>query len=46
MKQVGLSDDPNLVILLPVVNALGELCDSLVFVGGCAVGLLMTTERR
>jgi len=45
VKQVGLSDDPNLGILIPVVNALGELCDSLVFVGGCAVGLLMTTER-
>lgn len=45
MKQVGLSDDPNLGILIPVVNALGELCDSLVFVGGCAAGLLITAER-
>jgi predicted nucleotidyltransferase len=45
VKQVGLSDDPNLGILIPVVLALGDLCDSLVFVGGCAVGLLVTTER-
>lgn len=45
MKQVGIRDDPNLGILVPVVIALGELCDSLVFVGGCASGLLITAER-
>ncbi len=45
MKQVGIRDDPNLGILIPVAIALGELCDSLVFVGGCAAGLLITAER-
>jgi hypothetical protein len=38
-------DDPNLVILLPIAHALGELCDSMVFVGGCATGLLVTAQR-
>lgn len=38
-------DDPNLLILMPVVRALGDLCDSLVFVGGCATGLLITAQR-
>lgn len=38
-------DDPNLEILVPVSKALGDLCESLVFVGGCAVGLLITTQR-
>ena len=38
-------DDPNLAILVPVAQALGDLCDSLVFVGGCATGLLLTAER-
>ena len=37
--------DPNLAILIPVAQALGELCDALVFVGGCATGLLLTAER-
>jgi hypothetical protein len=27
------------------VHALGDLCESLVFVGGCATGLLVTTVR-
>ena len=45
MKQVGLLDDPNLDILYPIINALGELCESLVFIGGCATGLLLTSER-
>lgn len=44
MKQVGIRDDPNLGILVPVVITLGELCDSPVFVGGCAAGLLITAE--
>lgn len=35
-------DDPNLSILIRVAEALGELRDELVFVGGCAAGLLVT----
>ncbi len=38
-------DDPNLSILVPVAEALGELCESLVFVGGCATGLLLSAPR-
>ena len=38
-------DDPNLPILLPIVEALDDLCESLVFVGGCATGLLLTVQR-
>ena len=38
-------DDPNLSLLVSVVKALGNLCDSLVFVGGCATGLLVTARR-
>lgn len=38
-------DDPNLDILQPIVEALGELCESLVFVGGCTTGLLITAQR-
>lgn len=45
MKEAGIKDDPNLAILIPIVDALEELCDSLVFVGGCAAGLLITTAR-
>ena len=45
MKTVGLKDDPNLDILYPIIDSLSELCDSLVFVGGCATGLLLTSER-
>lgn len=45
MKEVGLKDDPNLSILKPIVDALGELCESLVVVGGCATGLLLTAQR-
>lgn len=41
----GVMDDPNLIILLPIVQALGDLCDSLVFVGGCVTGLLVTVPR-
>jgi predicted nucleotidyltransferase len=37
--------DPNLPILTLIAHALGELCESLVFVGGCATGLLLTTPR-
>lgn len=38
-------DDPNQKILLPIAQALGDLCDSLIFVGGCATGLLVTAQR-
>ena len=38
-------DDPNLNILMPIARALGDLCESLVFVGGCATGLLVTAQR-
>lgn len=35
-------NDPNLPILLLAADALGELKDQFVFVGGCAAGLLLT----
>lgn len=38
-------DDPNRVILFRVARALGDLRESLVFVGGCASGLLVTAIR-
>ena len=37
--------DPNRAILTRVARALGALCDELVFVGGCATGLLVTSVR-
>lgn len=39
------SNNPNLAILELVAHALGPVCDSVVFVGGCATGLLLTQER-
>lgn len=36
------TQDPNLAKVELIANALGALCDELVFVGGCAAGLLMT----
>jgi len=36
------SQNPNLEILLLAVEQLGELVDEMVFLGGCATGLLMT----
>ncbi|MEO5881268.1 MAG: nucleotidyl transferase AbiEii/AbiGii toxin family protein [Caldimonas sp.] len=36
------SDDPNVAKVELVAQALGELREQLVFVGGCAVGLLLT----
>lgn len=39
------ADNPNLAILEMAVQALGDLTDSLVFVGGCATGLLVTRMR-
>jgi outer membrane lipopolysaccharide assembly protein LptE/RlpB len=38
-------DDPNIGMLEIAVQALGDLCASLVFIGGCATGLLVTTVR-
>lgn len=37
--------NPNLVILELVAHALGPVCDDVVFVGGCATGLLLTQAR-
>lgn len=45
MSENVFMDDPNLPILTLIVQSLGELCESLVFVGGCATGLLLTTPR-
>ena len=45
MSESGFVDDPNLLILVPIAQALGDLCESLVFVGGCATGLLLTAQR-
>ena len=42
---IARADNPNLAILEIAVQALGELTDSLVFVGGCATGLLVTSIR-
>ncbi|QWN19809.1 hypothetical protein DGM98_06350 [Xanthomonas citri] len=36
------SDDPNLPHLLVIADALGELCDQVVFLGGAVVGLLVS----
>jgi predicted nucleotidyltransferase len=38
-------DDPNLIRVELVARALGELCDELVFVGGCAAGMLCTSVQ-
>ncbi len=38
-------NDPNREILLLIAKALGELRDQVIFVGGCATGLLVTVER-
>ena len=38
-------DDPNLPILTLIAQSLRDLCDSLVFLGGCATGLLLTAPR-
>jgi hypothetical protein len=37
--------DPNLAMLELVARGLGPLCDDVVFVGGCATGLLLTQAR-
>lgn len=40
------AQDPNVASVELVAHALGELCDELVLVGGCAVGLLITDLAR
>jgi hypothetical protein len=35
-------NNPNLMILELAVSALGALVDDMVFIGGCATGLLIT----
>jgi hypothetical protein len=45
MIDASLLENPNLAMLEIAVQALGDLCESLVFVGGCATGLLVTTVR-
>lgn len=45
MIDVSRLEDPNLAMLEIAVQALGDLCDSFVFIGGCATGLLVTTVR-
>ncbi len=42
---INTGDEANLAILNMAALALGQLCDSLVFVGGCATGLLVTNVR-
>jgi predicted nucleotidyltransferase len=38
-------NDPNRAILLLIANALDDLREKVVFVGGCATGLLVTVKR-
>ena len=38
-------NDPNLAILELVAHALGPVCENVIFVGGCATGLLLSQER-
>ena len=38
-------NNPNLAILELVAQALGPVCDRVIFVSGCATGLLLTQER-
>lgn len=45
MIAVARPDDPNFQSLQLAAKTLGDLCDSLVFVGGCATGLLVTATR-
>ncbi len=36
--------NPNLSIMLEAVHRLGDLCDEMVFIGGCAAGVLITDQ--
>lgn len=38
-------NNPNLAILELVAQVLGPVCERVIFVGGCATGLLLTQER-
>ena len=42
---MDLASDPNIAMLEIATKTLGDLCDSLVFIGGCATGLLLTATR-
>lgn len=37
--------DPNLTLLVGLAQAMGPLCDQVVFVGGCATGLLIDNTK-
>lgn len=37
--------DPNLALLAAMARAMGPLCEKVVFVGGCATGLLIDNPR-
>jgi len=39
---MGIDQNPNLEILENAVERLGSLCEQMVFLGGCATGLLLT----
>lgn len=41
-----MATDPNIATLELMVAALGDLCNELVLVGGCSVGLLITESAR
>jgi predicted nucleotidyltransferase len=45
ITSVSNPNNPNVPMLEVAVHALGDLCESLVFVGGCATGLLVTSIR-
>jgi len=45
MKTVGVPGDPNLDAVQAAFEALGDLGDRVVLVGGCATGLLITAVR-
>lgn len=34
--------NPNIALLTSIAHAMGALCEQVVFVGGCATGLLIT----
>jgi hypothetical protein len=36
--------NPNFHIMLEAASRLGELCDEMVFIGGCATGILITDQ--
>lgn len=39
-------NDPNVRLVVKIVSALGELADSIVLVGGCAAGFLITDDAQ